>query len=153
MKRYIKWLINWFVCWFGRMELSEKVCFVLALLCAIITVRMSFLSFYKPPASSFDYDTLELQAISAQKSPEQLFRTDCDINVNGKIITVTFENDSCWVTAKYNNQFELLSTKKKDKGFSWLSALASSLFLGFLTYGYTFLILTFLSVYIKPEKR
>ena len=134
MKRFIKWLINCFVQWVGKMPWQEKVGFTLGGVLGISIGILIFISFDKVPVTSLDYKPLEEQTIAVQQNPEILIETDCDINVNGEVITINFENDECWVTAKYNENFEMISSSRGDKYTGWIEAFTVAVLCGVITF-------------------
>lgn len=143
MKRAIKWLINWFTKWVDEMEKYEKVCFALGGILGVFVCIMFFIFVDKIPATSFDYEQLENQAIAISKNPELLFETDCNIAVSGEITKIVFENDECKLIVKYDENIEILSITQVDKARFWLPAFGTALLLGGLAYGYG----TFVFVY------
>lgn len=127
MKRCIKWLIDWFADWIGQFEWEQIVGFAISGLVGIALTIMMFVYTDKVPATPSDYEQLENQVKVIQQNPDLLLETDCNININGEIITVEFENDECKMTAKYDKDFEVLSTSKEDKSMFWLWALVLGL--------------------------
>lgn len=88
----------------------------------------------KTPASESDFKELEDQITAIQQTPALLFQTDCEIEVADKIITVKLESEECGLTAKFNQDFEILSTKKIDSSDGWKvgAVLVSIICLGFI---------------------
>lgn len=130
MKRCIKWLIDWFTDWIGQFYWEQIVGFAISGLVGIALTIMIFVYTDKVPATSSDYEQLEDQVNVIQQNPDLLLETDCNININGEIITVKFENNECKMTAKYDKDFEILSTSKEDKSMFWLLALVLALIIG-----------------------
>lgn len=130
MKRCIKWLIDWFTDWIGQFYWEQIVGFAISGLVGIALTIMMFVYTDKVPATSSDYEQLEDQVNVIQQNPDLLLETDCNININGEIITVEFENNECKMTAKYDKDFEILSTSKEDKSMFWLLALVLALIIG-----------------------
>ena len=130
MKRCIKWLIDWFADWIGQFDWEQIVGFAISGLVGIALAIMMFVYADKVPATPSDYEQLEDQVNVIQQNPDLLLETDCNININGEIITVEFENDECKMTAKYDKDFEVLSTSKEDKSMFWLWALVLGLIVG-----------------------
>lgn len=130
MKRRIKWLIDWFVDWIGQFDWEEIVGFAISGLVGIALTIMIFVYTDKVPATPSDYEQLEDQVNVIKQNPDLLLETDCNININGEIITVEFENDECKMTAKYDKNFEVLSTSKEDKSMFWLLVLVLALIVG-----------------------
>ena len=128
MKRCIKWLIDWFTDWIGQFYWEQIVGFAISGLVGIALTIMMFVYTDKVPATSSDYEQLEDQVNVIQQNPDLLLETDC--NINGEIITVKFENNECRMTAKYDKDFEILSTSKEDKSMFWLLALVLALIIG-----------------------
>lgn len=136
MKRRIKWLIDWFTSWIGQFDWEQIVGFAISGVIGIALTIMFFIGIDKVPATSSDYEQLEEQVNTIKQNPYLLLETDCNININGETITVKFENDECKMTAKYDKNFEVLSTSKEDKSTFWLVALALALLIGgFEIYG------------------
>lgn len=130
MKRCIKWLIDWFADWIGQFDWEQIVGFAISGLVGIALAIIMFVYTDKVPATPSDYEQLEDQVNVIQQNPDLLLETDCNININGEIITVEFENDGCKMTAKYDKDFEVLSTSKKDKSMFWLWTLVLGLIVG-----------------------
>lgn len=130
MKRCIKWLIDWFTDWIGQFDWEQIVGFAISGLVGIALTVMMFVYTDKVPATPSDYEQLEDQVNVIQQNPDLLLETDCNINFNGEIITVEFENDECKVITKYDKNFEVLSTSKEDKSIFWLWALVLALIVG-----------------------
>ena len=95
------------------------------------------------PATPMDYEQLEKQVNAIQQDSDILLKTDCDINIKDEIITVKLENDECKLTAKYDENFKVLSISKEDKCMFWVWALVIVLIILALTcvYGYIFITL------------
>ncbi len=130
MKRCIKWLIDWFTDWIGQFDWEQIVGFAISGLVGIALTIMMFAYTDKVPATSSDYEQLENQVNVIQQNSDLLLQTDCNINIKGEIITVEFENDECKMTAKYDKDFEVLSTSKEDKAIFWVRALVLPLIVG-----------------------
>ena len=128
MKRRIKCLIDWFTSWIGQFDWEQIVGFAISGVIGIALTIMLFIGIDKVPATSSDYEQLEDQVNVIQQNPDLLLETDC--NINGEIITVKFENNECRMTAKYDKDFEILSTSKEDKSMFWLLALVLALIIG-----------------------
>ncbi len=129
MKRCTKWLIDWFTRWIGKFDWKQIVRFAISgLLCIALTI-MVFVCVDTVPATPSDYEQLETQVKVIQQNPELLVETNCNININDEIITIEFENDECKVIAKYDKDFEVLSTSKEDKSTFWLLTLGLDLFM------------------------
>lgn len=130
MKRCIKWLIDWFTDWIKQFDWEQIVGFAISGLLGIALTIIMFVFADKVPATPSDYKQLKDQVNVIQQNPDLLLETDCNININGEIITVEFENDECKMTAKYDKDFEVLSTSKEDKSMFWLWALVVALIFG-----------------------
>lgn len=130
------------------MGLAENVGCLLGGLLGIVLGIIIFISFDKVPATPLDYESLEKQVMAIQQNPDLLLKTDCNINVNGEVIKINFENDNCKITAKYNQNFEVISTSKEDKSVFWLIAFGIALLGGIYAYGFGSLILTILIFWI-----
>lgn len=129
MKR-CKWLIEWFAVWIRQFEWEQIVGFAISGLVGIALTIMMFVYRDKVPATPSDYEQLKDQVNVIQQNPYSLLETDCNIKINGEIITIEFENDECKMTAKYDKNFEVLSTSKEDKSMFWLWALVLALIIG-----------------------
>lgn len=129
MKR-CKLLIDWFADWIGQFDWEQIVGFTISGLLGIALAIMIFVYTDKVPAISSDYKQLEDQVNSIQQNPELLMEIDCNININGEIVTVEIENDECKMTAKYDKDLEVVSTSKEDKSMFWLWALVLGLSVG-----------------------
>lgn len=135
MKRCIKWLSGCFTDWISQFDWELIGGYVISGLLGIALTIITFVYADKVPATPSDYEQLEEQVKVIQHNPDLLLETDCNININGNIITVEFENDECKIIAKYDKNFEVLSTSKEDKSKFWLFALAIALIHGiFVTY-------------------
>lgn len=137
MKRFFRSLIDGFVCWVRMLEKQEKIAYAIGAIIGILGAILLFVYIDKVPATETDYAPFENQAIAAQKNPELLFETDCNITVNNGIVTVYFENEECKVTAQYNQDFELLSISKEngDNYIFGLWAFLLALIVGFVIFG------------------
>lgn len=130
MKRCIKWLIDWFTDWIEQFDWEQVVGFAISGVLGIAITIMIFVYIDKVPAKPSDYEQLEEQVNVIQQNPDLLLETDCNININGEIITVEFENDECKMTANYDKDFEVLSTSKEDKSMFLFWALVVALLCG-----------------------
>lgn len=130
MKRYVKRLINCFAQWVGKMRWEEKIGLALGVITGITIAVVTFVFWDTTRTTPADYQPLEAQAISIQQNPKLLLEKDCNIDVNGEVITVCLENEKCKVIAKYDKNFEMLSTSKKDKSVFWLWAILGTLAIG-----------------------
>lgn len=126
MKRRIKLLINWIL----QFDLENIVAFSISGLLGIAITIVLFVSTDKVPAAPFDYEQLEAKVNAIEQNPELLLKTNCNTTNENEVLIVTFESNECKMTAKYNKDFEVLSTSKEDKSVFWLFALAASLLLG-----------------------
>lgn len=133
MKRCFKCLIDWFTRWVSKMEKDEKIGFAIGGIIGIIVGISVFVVIDKVPATTADYEPMEKQVSLIQQNPDLLFKTDCNIYIKDEVIIVNFENDECKLTARYNQNFEVLSISKEDKCIFWLFALVLALFIGFTT--------------------
>ena len=127
MKRCIKWLINWFVQWGGKMEWEAIVTLAIGGVLSITLGIITFISIDKVPATSLDYEPMEKKMSAIQQSLEQL-----EYNSNNKeeVITVELENDECKLITKYDQNFKVLSTSKEDKSSDCLIAIFRAIFVG-----------------------
>lgn len=142
MKRFFRKSICWFTQWVEKMNWQEKVGFAFGGLLGIILGIIVFVSIDKVPATPMDYQPLEQKAISVQQNPELLFETNCEINNNDEVITITFKNDKCKVCARYNKNFEMLSYTKEDNHTFWVWAFLIALMFGIIVYGIGAMVLT-----------
>lgn len=127
MKRMIKKVIDWLI---NRYDWEKIVGFAISGVLGIAFAIIVFVSIDKEPATLSDYENLEEQMNTIQQNPDLLLETDRNINVNSGVITVEFENDECKMTAKYDKDFEVLSTSKEDKSIFWVYALGIALIFG-----------------------
>ena len=143
MKRFFKSLIYGVVFWVRGLEKFEKIAHAIGAVIGIGMFIFLFAFIDKVPATASDYEPFEKQAIAAQENPELLFEKDCNININGEIITVIFANDECRLTAQYNQNFELLSiSKENSENYMFgLWAFLLALLVGFCTYALSALII------------
>jgi len=147
MKRFFKSFINSFSSWWKPLKKYEKVAHTIGLVIGICSFLLFFIAADKVPATASDYEPFEKQAIAAQENPEILLKKDCNISVNGDIITVVFSNDECKVTAEYNQNFELLSISKENSEYYmfWLLAFIFALALGFCIGGISAILIVFIT--------
>jgi len=110
MKRFFKAIINWI----RNLERFDKVALAIGVVVGLCAGIVLFICTDKVPATASDYEPFEKQVIAAQEDPKLLFEKDCNITVEDGIITANFKNDECEVTAKYNQNFELLSISKEN---------------------------------------
>ena len=96
-----------------------------------------------------DYEPLEKQELLIQQNPELLLKTNCNINVNNDIITVTLENSECEINVQYNQNFEVLSTSKKDKCMSWILAFVISAVTAFWIYVISFWVIYSIIIFME----
>lgn len=139
MKRFIKWFRQWV----SIMDKEEKIGFSMGAVIGLLVCIFLFLSIDKVPATASDYELMEKQVIAIEQNPDLLYKTDCNITVNNEIITVSLMNDECKLIAKYNRNFELLSTQKEenDNYMVWWLALSLSILIGAVVYGFGSVIL------------
>lgn len=142
MKRFIKWFRQWV----SEMSKEEKIGFAMGAIIGLLLGIFMFVSTDTVPATANDYEPMEKQVIAIQQNPDLLYETDCNITVNNDVITVSFMNDECKLTAQYNQNFELLSTQKEenDNYMVWWLTLLLSILLGFMVFGIGSILLTVL---------
>lgn len=138
MKRLCRQLFDKFAKKVKKMSKEEIIVNTISIIIGVIIALTVFLTFDKVPATMADYEPLEKQELLIQQNPELLLKTNCNINVNNDIITVTLENSECEINVQYNQNFEVLSTSKKDKGMSWILAFVISAVTGFWIYVISF---------------
>ena len=109
---------------------EERILYIMLLINMIIFGIIIFVNIDTIPATSSDYEPLEMQVNAIQQEPDLLLKTDCNINITNEVIMVNIENDECELIAKYDQNFDILSISKKDKCRGWLLALVISLVLG-----------------------
>lgn len=141
MKRFYRQLFNKFNKKVKQMSKEEIMANTISVIIGVIIALTIFLTFDKVPATMTDYEPLEKQELLIQQNPELLLKTNCNINVNNDIITVTLENSECEINVQYNQNFEVLSTSKKDKCMYWMLAFMISAVIGFWIYAISFLII------------
>lgn len=130
----------------NKMITEEKIGFALGTIIGLFVCICVFISIDKVPATASDYEPIEKQVIAIQYNPNLLYETDCNITVNKEIITVSFTNAECKLTAQYNKNFELLSIQKEenDSYIVWWRALLYSIAIGVAVYVYSTFLLTLL---------
>ena len=97
--------------------------FIVAIISLILGVTLAIFDFCTTdttPATEADFKPLQDQRIAFEKDHNTLFNSDCrTVEIEDNLISVTFENDECLLTATYNKDFEAISIKKSDKAESW----------------------------------
>ena len=89
MKRLCRQLFDKFAKKVKKMSKEEIIVNTISIIIGVIIALTVFLPFDKVPATMADYDLLEKQELLIQQNPELLLKTNCNINVNNDIITVT----------------------------------------------------------------
>ena len=135
---------RWFTQWVRKMRTEEKIGFAIGVIASVVVGIICFVYIDKTPATAADYKTLENQMTAIQQNSDLLFKTNCNININDDVITVTFKNDECLITVQYNQNFEILSTSKADNHIFWPFALGIAVIIGFSVY----VVVCFLSVIV-----
>lgn len=138
MKRCFTWVVNWFIQWVRKMEIEERIGGAIGIVVGIAL----FMSVDKVPATAIDYEPLEKQMYAIQQNPDLLLKTNCNISITDDVITVTFSNDECKLTVKYDQNFEVLSTSKTDKYMFGLLALGLAVLIGSFVYAVVAFLLT-----------
>lgn len=130
MKRFWKKIKSFFT----GFEKETHIGYFLGISICLVTAIFLISTLDKTPASESDFKELETQITAIQQIPALLFQTDCEIDVADKIITVKLENEECTLTAKFNQDFEIVSTEKIDSADGWKlgAVLASIICLGFI---------------------
>lgn len=153
MKRYAKIVKNWFFCLITRKDWKEIITTAISILLVIAFVIFFYVETDTVPATQQDYEQLEKKAYSVEQNPDLLLKTDCNINVNGKVITVKFENNECILTAEYDKNFNILSTYREDKYTFFLFAILLCFLVGIsvfvFVYLFLFIILFFFEYLVK----
>lgn len=135
--------------WFKSQPRQMWGIFILLTVAGVILWIASFKDIDTIPATTMDYQPLEEQAIASQQNPQLLFKTNCEVEIDSDLITVTLENKNCKLITKYNKNFEIVSSSKKDKSMFWLLALLLSFVVAFMKlYGICIVIATLLSIYL-----
>lgn len=142
MKRCFTWVVNWFIQWVRKMEVEERIAFAIGGIIGIVVGITLFVSIDKVPATAIDYEPLEKQMSAIQQNPDLLLKTDCNISITDEVITVSFSNDECTLTVKYDQSFEVLSTSKTDNYMFWPLALGLAMLIGFFVYTVAAFLLT-----------
>lgn len=114
MKRCIEWISSWFVQWVEKMSPEKKIGSFLGAVTGLIIGIMVFGTLNTTPATAMDYKLLGEQMVAVQQSPLLLFQMNCDVETRDEMITVSMSNDKCWIIAKYDKDFEILSFSKGD---------------------------------------
>lgn len=141
MKRYSKIVKNWFFCLITRKDWKEIIVTAISILLSIAVAIFCYVETDTVPATQLDYEQLEKKAYSLEKNPDLLLKTDCNINVNGKVITVKFENNECILTAEYDRDFNILSTYREDKYMFFLFAIFLCFLVSILAFLFVYLVL------------
>lgn len=105
MKRLCRQLFDKFAKKDKEMSKEEIIVNTISIIIGVIIALTVFLTFDKVPATMADYEPLEKQELLIQQNPELLLKTNCNINVNNDIITVTLENSECEINVQYNQKF------------------------------------------------
>lgn len=142
MKRCFTWVVNWFIQWVRKMGIEERIGFAIAGVIGIVVGIALFVSVGKVPATAIDYEPLEKQMSAIQQNPDLLLKTNCNISITDDVITVSFSNDECTLTVKYDQNFEVLSTSKTDNYMFWLLALGLAVLIGYFVYAVAAILLT-----------
>ena len=100
--------------WFKSQPRPMWGIFILLTVAGVILWIASFKDIDTIPATTMDYQPLEEQAIAIQQNPQLLFKTNCEVEIDSDFITVTLENKNCKLITKYNKNFEIVSSSKKD---------------------------------------
>lgn len=141
--------------WFCKQDKSAKVSIVISILLGFCIAIAVFIWLDKEPAKPTDYALMEEQIAAIQENPSEIFKEDCNINVNNDIITVEFENDECKLIAQYNQDFNLLLIEKEDKYTNVWIALFVALsiwYLDSMIINLTIIEIKFNNKYIKKKK-
>lgn len=141
MKRCFNWILNWFTQWVKRMGIVERIAFGIGAIIGIGVGILVFVYIDKVPATATDYEILEKQITAIQQNPRLLLKTNCNISINGDVITVDFKNDECTMTVQYDQNFEVLSTSKTDNYTFWLFVLGYAVLIGVSAYAVAYLLL------------
>lgn len=147
MKRFIEKLINSINNWKSNAMVEEKIGVVLGIIIGILVGVSIYINLDTIPATPLDYELMEKQVIAIQENPELLLKSDCNVEMKDEIITAVFKNDECKLKVCFNQDFEVISSKKIDLYIFWPLAFLGSLFLGvevFLLSYYLILILIIL---------
>ena len=115
-----------------RFTKKEWILLVLGVVLGVLTAVFVWVHLYTVPATRWDYQQLEQQAVDIQKNPELILEKDCKIVVEGETITVTFKNKKCKVIAKYDKNFEQMVITESDDHWLWPIALMVALGTGLL---------------------
>lgn len=135
--------------WFKSQPRPMWGIFILLTVAGVILWIASFKDIDTIPATTMDYQPLEEQTIAIQQNPQLLFKTNCEVEIDSDFITVTLENKNCKLITKYNKNFEIVSSSKKDKSMFWLLALLLSFVVACLElYGICIVIAALLSIYL-----
>lgn len=149
MKRLCRQLFDKFAKKVKKMSKEEIIVNTISIIIGVIIALTVFLTFDKVPATMADYEPLEKQELLIQQNPELLLKTNCNINVNNDIITVTLENSECEINVQYNQNFEVLSTSKKDKCMSWILAFVISAVTAFWIYVISFWVIYSIIIFME----
>lgn len=135
--------------WFKSQPRPMWRIFILLTVAGVILWIASFKDIDTIPATTMDYQPLEELTIAIQQNPQLLFKTNCEVEIDSDFITVTLENKNCKLITKYNKNFEIVSSSKKDKSMFWLLALLLSFVVACMElYGICIVIAALLSIYL-----
>lgn len=93
--------------------------FIIFLMLGVGIWILCFRTIDTAPATEADFKPLQDQRIAFEKDHNTLFNSDCIVKIEDGVISVTFENDECLLTATYNEAFENISIIRSDKAKSW----------------------------------
>ena len=123
MKRFINRIIKWF----SEKDWEDKLAFIIGGILGLILGTLTFVFIDKVPATPSDYAPMEKIMEKIHEDPDFLFKSNCSIDVQDGIITVSFNNDECQMIVSYNQNFDIISEKKVDMSLPWYIALLISL--------------------------
>lgn len=108
----------------------EIVIYSICILVGIVTGIWEFAAVDTTPATSADYEPLEAQAYEISQNPDLLFKTECKAEITNGETTLTLKNDECTLVTKYNSDFQVVETTKKDNSFPIIVAIIISIIFG-----------------------
>ena len=116
------------------MNIIKIIAFILAVLLSLVGGIEVYLMTDRVPATFDDYLPLKNQLLEVQENPNVLLSSNCTITINNGYITYTIENDECKMTGKYDEQYNLIETRQKDKSISIFSAICTTLIFSVLLF-------------------
>ena len=119
-----------FVTCLNRKTTMEIVIYSICILVGIAAGILNFVALDKTPATSADYEPLEAQAYAISQNPNLLFKTEGKAEITNVETTLTLKNSECTLITKYNSDFQVVETTKKDNSCPIIAAIILSIIFG-----------------------